>query len=209
MRVRDHVLLSTGAAALLYPWLRGKVVIPWAASVLIDVDHYLWFCAQTRSMDPREAVRFYTGAKPPQHAGTRLLHHPLALALLFVLARKSRLARLAVMGMVFHVSLDAYHAARTAAARTTAMQRDVYTCQRCGAIASDIVAHQWHQPPMLPSYSPDFLTSLCGKCHEEVHAQGLANELIAPLPAARARSGAGPQPRVEPVATSTRAQTRY
>lgn len=206
MRVRDHVLLSTGAAVLLAPWLRGKTLIPLASSILIDVDHYIWFCVRTRKLNPREAIQYYTGAKPAQHAGTRLLHYPPILALLFLLGRRSRLARLALMGMAFHIGIDAFHVARMAAARNRALQRDLYTCQRCGAIAPDMVAHQWRQPFLLPSYSPDNLTSLCENCHETVHAQGQANELIAPLPTARTLRGAAPEStRVKTITSLTRA----
>lgn len=194
MRVRDHALLSTGAAVLLFPWMRGKVLIPWASSILIDVDHYVWFCARTLKLDPREAINYYTGAKPPQHAGTRLLHYPPVLALLFLLGRRSRLARLALTGIAFHIGIDAFHVARMAAARNRALQRDLYTCQRCGAIAPDMVAHQWRQPSLFPSYSPDYLTSLCESCHETVHAQGQANELLAPLPMIRTLRGATSAP---------------
>lgn len=205
MRVRDHLLLSTGAAILLSPFLRGKALIPLASSILIDVDHYLWFVAKKRRVGLNEAVRYYSGANPPQHMGTRLLHFPPLLVALFLLGRRSRVARLALMGMAFHIGLDAFHVARMAAARSGALRRDQYTCQRCGAIAPDMVAHLWRQPAVLPSYSPDCLTSLCQSCHETVHAQGQANELITPLPMARPLRGAMPEVESEPTVVAVRA----
>jgi 5-methylcytosine-specific restriction endonuclease McrA len=169
VRVRDHLLLSTGGAALLYPYLGRRVLVPWSASVFIDVDHYVWFCVHERSVNALRAVRFFNQAQPPQHAGTRLLHHPAVLLLLLVLSARWRWAGLLVTGMAFHVGLDVYHAARLDAARSGALRRDDSTCQRCGAQGPDVVAHQWHQPRLLPSYRPEHLTSLCGACHEAAH----------------------------------------
>ena len=169
MRVRDHLLLSTGGAALLFPYLGRRVLVPWSASVFIDVDHYLWFCAHERSAHMLRAVRFFNQAQPPQHAGTRLLHHPAVLLVLLVLSARWRWAGLLLVGMAFHVTLDVYHAARVRAARSAALQRDHATCQRCGAQGPGVVAHQWHQPRLLPSYRPEHLTSLCGPCHEAAH----------------------------------------
>jgi hypothetical protein len=169
VRVRDHVFLSTGGAAFLVPWLRGKVFIPWAASILIDVDHYLWFCVHERSVDPLQAVRFFDRAQQPQYAGTHRLHHPAMLLLLLVLSARWRWAELLLIGMAFHVGLDVYHTARLNAARCVALRRDRSTCQTCGARGPDVVAHQRHQPPLLPSYRPEHLISLCSECHEVAH----------------------------------------
>jgi hypothetical protein len=173
VRVSDHALLSTGGALLLYPWLRRKVVVPWAASILIDVDHYLWFCASERSPNPVRAVRYYNQAQPPQHGGTRLLHHPAVLLLLLALSARWRWAGLLLLGMAFHVGLDVYHGARMAEARRAALRRDRGACQRCGARGADVVAHMFHQPPVLPSYRPEYLISLCGECHELAHERGM------------------------------------
>ena len=79
MRVRDHLVLSAAGAALLSPWAGGSALGLVAGGVLIDADHYAWFCLRERSLDPRAAVRFFNGAGPPQHVGTRALHSPLVL----------------------------------------------------------------------------------------------------------------------------------
>src|SRR5919109_1135990 len=85
VRVRDHVALSSAGAALLFPWLRGRVLGPWAASILIDVDHYLWYCLRQRRLNPLAAVRYFNQAQPPQHRQTRLLHSPAVLLVLLLL----------------------------------------------------------------------------------------------------------------------------
>src|SRR5207237_1082212 len=79
VRIRDHMALSTAGAALLFPWLRGRVLWPWAASIVIDADHYLWFCVQHRRLNPVAAVRYFNQAQPTQHRRTRLFHSPAAL----------------------------------------------------------------------------------------------------------------------------------
>jgi len=154
VRVRDHLALSSAGAALLFPWLRGRVLWPWAASILIDVDHYLWFCWRQRRLHPLAALRLFTQAQPPQHRRTRLLHSPAALLGLLLLTRRRTTAGV-LLGMAFHVALDAYDTARRARARAAALARDGSTCQHCGAQGPGVVAHLWHQPCLLPSYRPE------------------------------------------------------
>lgn len=168
MRVRDHVLLSAAGAALLRPWARGSVAGLVAGGVLIDADHYAWFCLRHRRLNPVAAVRFFNGAHPPQYQGTRLLHTPGAL--LAVLAAALHWPRLlpVAAGMGLHVALDRQHEARMRSARKAALERDEYRCQACGA-QTRIDTHVRRQPWLLPSYSAEDLISLCHACHETVH----------------------------------------
>jgi hypothetical protein len=172
VRVRDHVVLASGAAALLFPSVGASVVVPWAASIFIDVDHYLWFLARHRRLNPVAAVRLYNSANAPQHQATRPFHHPGFAVLLLLLSRRKRAAVLPVTGMAFHLSLDAYHRARMADAKATALIRDQFTCQICGASGPNIVAHLWRQPRVLPSYSVEHLVAVCDECHQSAHARG-------------------------------------
>jgi hypothetical protein len=168
VRVRDHIALSSAGAALLFPWLRGRVLGPWAASILIDADHYLWFCLRQRRVHPLAAMRFFNQAQPPHHGQTRLLHSPVVLLGLLLLTRRRTTAG-ALLGMAFHVGLDAYDTARRRQTRTAALARDGSTCRRCGAQGPGVVAHLGHQPWLLPSYRPEHFTSLCRSCHEAAH----------------------------------------
>lgn len=172
MRVRDHVALSVAAAALVYPRLRRATVVPLAASILIDVDHFAWFSVRTRRLDPGAAVRFFNSAEPASHAPTRVLHHPAVLLGLYLVSRRRPAAALPLLGMAFHVALDRYHRVRTRLARTAALSRDRLACQACGALRSDAVAHLWRQPRLLPSYRLDHFVTLCPDCHALAHASG-------------------------------------
>jgi hypothetical protein len=172
MRVRDHIALSTGAAAVLYPRLRRAVVVPWAASILIDADHYLWFVVRYRRLSPAAAVRLFNQAGGPKHAATRPLHHPVTLLLLLLAGRRWPTAALPVAGLAFHAGLDAYHRARTADSQRVALIRDRFTCRVCRAQSPGVVAHLWRQPRLLPSYRVEHFVALCADCHEAAHARG-------------------------------------
>jgi hypothetical protein len=171
MRVRDHIALSTAGAALLHPWLRRGAVGLWAGSVLVDIDHYLWFCLTERRCNPTAAMRFFNEADPPQHAATRALHTPVA-PLALVLAGTRRRALLPVaLGMALHLALDMQHELRMDEARAAAMERDDFSCQACGTRASHVATHLRRQPWLLPSYDEQNLVSLCSPCHEAAHAR--------------------------------------
>ena len=175
VRVRDHIVLSPAGAALLGPWVgRGGLGFV-TGSVLIDADHYIWFCMRQRRLNPLAAVRFFNEADPPQHSATRVLHAPVTLlAILLVGVRRRRLLPVA-LGMGLHVALDAYHEARMNKARAAALERDEFSCQACGARAPHVGSHIRHQPWLLPSYRTQNLISLCDRCHEAAHTRGMGS----------------------------------
>lgn len=169
MRVRDHIALSTAATALLGPWLGRDVLSVWAGGVLIDADHYLWFCLSERRLNPSAAVRLFNEAQPPRHPATRSLHRPSTLlALLLVSIRRPRVLPLAV-GMGLHVALDHLHELRMDRSRGAALIRDDFSCQGCGTRGAHVGTHIHMQPPLLPSYQTDNLISLCASCHKAAH----------------------------------------
>src|SRR5437660_1818232 len=90
MRVQEHVKLSTAAAIAALPWLKKDVCIPLASSILIDVDHYLWHAVTHRTLSLQAAVQYFAQANPPQFPQIRLLHHPIVLAILLVVATRTR-----------------------------------------------------------------------------------------------------------------------
>jgi hypothetical protein len=169
VRVRDHVLISTAGALLAAPFVGRRALGLWAGGVLIDADHYAWFCLRERRLSPQAAVRFFSAAEPPRHQATRALHAPPVLLLAFLLGLRRRQLLPLALGMGLHVALDIQHVARLDRARATALARDANSCQVCGAAAT--TAHVWRQPRLLPSYRVPNLTSLCGMCHEAAHAR--------------------------------------
>jgi len=169
MRVRDHILISTAGAALAVPFIGRGAVSLWAGGVLIDADHYVWFCLQQRRLSLPAAVHFFNEAGPPQHSATRALHAPAALLFVFLLALRQRRLLPVAVGMSLHVALDTHHLARMARARSAALARDGYSCQVCGTATPPIGAHVLRQPRLLPSYRAQNLISLCTRCHEAMH----------------------------------------
>jgi hypothetical protein len=172
MRVRDHIALSTAGAALLGPWVGRGVLGLWAGSVLIDADHYVWFCLRRRRLNPLAAVRFFNEARPPQRSATRVLHSRAALIAAFLLGARRRGLLPVALGMCLHVVLDAHHEVRMRKARVAALERDEFACQACGTRAPSVSTHLEQQPWLFPSYETRHLTSLCDPCHEAAHARG-------------------------------------
>lgn len=170
MRVRDHLVLSSAGAALLRPWARSSALGVIAGGVLIDADHYAWFCLRQRSLNPAAAVRYFNAASPPQHQGTRVLHAPLALLGVFLAGLHQRRLLPIALGMCLHVALDTHHRVRMDKARSAALVRDQFSCQSCGSRAWHVDAHIRSQPWLLPSYATRNLISLCRPCHEAAHS---------------------------------------
>jgi hypothetical protein len=169
MRVRDHVVLSTAAALAARPWVGRSVLAPWLASILVDLDHYVWFAFHERTVNPLAATRYFNGAHPADHAATRALHSSLAVSCSLLLGVYRRGALKAALGLAAHVALDAGHEARVRTARDAALRRDGFTCRSCGAQGGQVETHLLRQPFLLPSYRPDDFVSLCPSCHEEAH----------------------------------------
>jgi hypothetical protein len=169
VRVRDHIALSTVAAAALRPWLGHDVLGLWTGSVLVDVDHYAWFCVRQRRWNPVSAVRFFNQARAPQHSTTRMLHSPAAVVAAFLLGLWRQRLLWVGLGMGLHVALDVHHEARMDEARAAALERDDFTCQACGTQSPHVGTHLRRQPWLLPSYSTQDLISLCGPCHDTAH----------------------------------------
>jgi hypothetical protein len=169
VRVRDHVLISTAGAVLAAPFIGPGALSLWAGGVLIDADHYVWYCLKQRRLSPMAAAQFFNEADPPQHGATRALHAPAVLATAFLLGLRRRRLLPVVLGMSLHVALDAHHLARMSRARSAALTRDGYSCQSCGTATPPVHAHIWRQPALLPSYQAENLISLCGPCHDAAH----------------------------------------
>lgn len=115
MNLREHVVLGGAAAAALSPALgvEGSLAF-WAASVLIDVDHY-WDYVQKngfRNWSPGKMFEFHgqilRSIRRPELLALNLFHTVEWFLLVYLIGRWSggSLVMAALWGMVFHLGLD-------------------------------------------------------------------------------------------------------
>ncbi|GHO54974.1 hypothetical protein KSD_11530 [Ktedonobacter sp. SOSP1-85] len=181
MRIQEHIKLSTAAALVAFPWLKKDGWIPLASSVLIDVDHYLWYSVTQRTLSLRAAVRYFGQADPPQLPQARLLHHPLILGILLVVAvrTRSKLLWLILAGFLFHVSLDLVHATQMNNLKRTLSEQAQSICPECGQHYDGLQLHTIHfASNLLDRYNPQHFIVLCPTCHEEAHSLAHKPKLI-------------------------------
>ena len=174
MRVQEHAMLSTVAACLALPLLKKDIWIPFTASIFIDADHYLWHAVTQRSLNLREAVRYFEQADPRQTRFTRLFHHPLFLGLLLFLAvrLRSRFLALVLSGLLFHVGFDVIHMAQLQRLKRALSKLAGQKCPACGQYAAQLQIHTLYIPHnLLDRYNRKHFTVLCPACHELAHAR--------------------------------------
>lgn len=172
MRVREHVQLSAAAALIAAPWLRQEVAIPFAASILIDVDHYAWHVVTHHTFSMRAAMKYFGRADPPQLARMRLLHSPVVLGIMLVLAlrTRSRFLGLILVGLLFHVSLDALHVTQMSHLKKTLSEQAQFRCKACGKEYAILQLHTVYVARnILDRYNPRHFVVLCPVCHERAH----------------------------------------
>jgi len=174
MRVQEHVKLSAVAAAAALPWLGKDVWIPLAASVLIDVDHYMWHAVTYRTPSLRAAIKYFGQADPPQRKAARLLHHPLVLSILLLIAlcTRSRILSLILAGLLFHVSLDVVHATQMKSLKQSLSEKANGICPECGQACQALQLHTVSfSSNVLDRYNPGHFIVLCPTCHELAHQE--------------------------------------
>jgi len=174
MRVQEHAKLSMAAAFAILPWLKKDVWIPLAASLLIDVDHYLWHAVTHRTLSLRAAIKYFGQADPPQRRAARLLHQPLVLVTLFFIAirTRSRVLLLILAGLLFHVSLDVVHATQMKSLKRSLNERANRTCPECGQECETLQLHTVYvSANPLNRYAARNFVVLCPTCHEQAHQQ--------------------------------------
>lgn len=173
MRVQEHVKLSALAAVAALPWLGKDVWIPLSASVLIDIDHYMWHAVTYRTLSLRAAIQYFGQADPPQRQEARLLHHPVVLGILFIIAlrTRSRILLLILAGLLFHVSLDVVHATQMKSLKQSLSEKANGRCPECGEECGALQLHTVHfSSNVLDRYNPEHFVVLCPACHELAHS---------------------------------------
>ncbi|MBX5449444.1 hypothetical protein [Thermogemmatispora sp.] len=175
MRLEEHVAFSTAAALVALPWLKDEVWLPYVASILIDVDHYLEFVAARRSLSLREALRYLRTPHRQRGPLPKPLHQPLTLGALTALAAltRQRWLWLLLAGMVFHVSLDACN---NYLVRRLQGQLQREAAGRCPLCAREVMRLELHarRPlrTLLARYRRANYVVLCPECHRLLHLQG-------------------------------------
>jgi hypothetical protein len=172
MRVQEHIKLSAATAMVTLPWLKKDVWIPLASSVLIDVDHYLWHAVTQHTLSLRAAIRYFEQANPPQLQQSRVLHHPIVLCglLLVAIRTRSRILWLIFAGLLFHVSLDLVHVTQMKSLKRTLNKQAQHICPQCGKRYEELQLHTVHfTNNVLSLYDPCHFVVLCPACHEEAH----------------------------------------
>ena len=172
MRVQEHIKLSSVAAAAALPWLKKDVWIPLAASVLIDVDHYIWHAVAYRTLSLRAAIRYFGQADTPQRQEARLLHHPLILGILLLIAlrTRSRFLLLILTGLLFHVSLDVVHMKEMQHLKRSLSEKADGICLECGEECEALQLHTVHfSANLLDRYAARHFVVLCPTCHGRAH----------------------------------------
>ncbi|GAC1432929.1 MAG: hypothetical protein PVS3B3_36300 [Ktedonobacteraceae bacterium] len=173
MRPKEHATFSTMAAIIALPWLKKDIWLPFASSIFIDVDHYLWHVVAYRTLSLRAAIRYFGQADPPQLTEARLLHHPLVLGtlLFFALRLRSRTLGLILAGLLFHVSLDVIHVTQTSNLKRSLSKQASNTCHECHQQFDELQLHTTYLTPnLLDRYNPQHFIMLCPTCHERAHA---------------------------------------
>lgn len=178
MRPQEHAKISAVAAVVAWPWLKNDVWIPYTASILIDVDHYCWHAITQRTLSLRAMARYFRQGKAPDRPEVRLLHQPMTLGVLLLLAvgTRSRLLGLILSGLVFHVCLDRYHQTQTRYLKRILSERVGFKCAHCGEPHEKLEMHMIRRPRNLRErYSPDTFIVLCPACHRKSHQKKTAS----------------------------------
>lgn len=186
MHPRDHLILSTVAAAAAYPLLGRRVLLPWAASLLADLDHIPAYVEQQGVASPAAMWRYFRNGEGDERR--RLLHRwPLILAGL-ALAPLTPLIGLLALGLAFHRLLDDLHSLlgpgwRQGRWRLSAKgrqharlhRRDGFRCRVCGASDVPGAPLELHKLSGIYAAPDDGLISVCPPCHRQLHGKPAFN----------------------------------
>lgn len=111
MLPKQHAAYGAVAALAAAPWLgRGSLAV-WAGSVLIDVDHFLWYIIHRQDLSLPRAYRFFRAARDGEahlESDARPLHGPYTVTLFLLLAWRWPAFRPWCGGILVHSFLDAY-----------------------------------------------------------------------------------------------------
>ena len=184
MRIQEHLKLSSAAALVALPWLKQDVWLPFTASILIDVDHFIWYAITHRTLSLRATLRYFGQAHPEQRPMTKFLHSPLVLGPLLLIATltRSKWLWLILAGLLFHVSLDTIHVTQMNHLKQTLSTQADKTCPQCNQHCDALQLHTVHfSSNIMDRYNPAHFVVLCPICHEEAHRSHKARSALSML----------------------------
>lgn len=114
MKLTHHIIYSSIASLCLFPKMGFLSAIFWAASVLIDIDHYIDFLCRNRFADFSLKKMFaYSSAilrwnASPGLLGLSIFHTAEAIGGVYLVSiwLNSSIVKAIFLGMVFHMLLD-------------------------------------------------------------------------------------------------------
>lgn len=111
MTLTEHLVITGAAAAAFSPFVGGEDILLFAAgSVLIDVDHYLFYILRRKRFDIRGMFRYFDELQPIQktipYVGLCLFHTIDFLLFVGILALFHPLFLPLFAGLLFHFVFD-------------------------------------------------------------------------------------------------------
>ncbi|MCL5256813.1 MAG: hypothetical protein M1319_03335 [Chloroflexi bacterium] len=107
---KQHLVVSTIWAAASLPALGKRTPIAWASSILIDVDHYLWYAIHFRNLSLQDALDYFYTTPPRRRTPSLNVFHTIEfLGLLAAVSNFSAVLRAVLYGFLFHILADTYY----------------------------------------------------------------------------------------------------
>jgi hypothetical protein len=96
-------------------------------------------------------MQYFGQADPPQYQEMRLLHHPIILGILLLIAlrTRSRFLLLILAGLLFHVSLDIVHVTQMKSLKQSLSEKANDICPECGEEGKALQLHTVHFSPII------------------------------------------------------------
>lgn len=180
MHPRDHLILSTVAAAAVYPLLGRRVLASWAASLLADLDHLPTYVGRHGLASPGAMWRYYRHGEGGEQQ--HLLHRWPLILIGLALAPLAPPIGLVALGLAFHRLLDDLHHLLLPGWRRARWQlsakgrlhaqiqrRDGCACRVCGASKVPLELHHLVPESQGGRSQPGNLISVCRPCHQQLH----------------------------------------
>lgn len=111
MDIKFHFGFTSILAAILFPVFGWKVLIFYIGGVLVDIDHYIWFVAKYKKINPLQCYNFYISESPRQNfkpiiGALHIFHTFEYLTFIIVLSLFNNYTFIYLIGLLGHYLLD-------------------------------------------------------------------------------------------------------